>query len=109
MDFREGGTWLYSRVGPEGEEHFARADYLKIVPQKSFVAIDSFADEDGNISDILTPTEWHVSFSRSGDLTLATFILKFTDLENLEKMIEMGFKEGFIMALGNLDELLNTM
>lgn len=26
--------------------------------------------------------------------------------EDLEKVIEMGFKEGFTMALGNLDELL---
>ena len=28
------------------------------------------------------------------------------NLANLEKLIEMGFQQGFTIALGNLDELL---
>src|SRR5687768_8096768 len=47
MDFREGGYWLYAMVGPEGEEHWARADYKSISPLRSFSAADSFCDENG--------------------------------------------------------------
>ena len=28
MDFREGGAWLYSMVGPDGTESYCRVDYL---------------------------------------------------------------------------------
>ena len=30
MDFRVGGAWLYSMVGPEGERHWGREDFLSI-------------------------------------------------------------------------------
>ena len=34
MDFREGGSWLYSMVGPEGDQSFCRCDYFTIIPEK---------------------------------------------------------------------------
>src|SRR5262245_15792478 len=45
MDFREGGNWLYSMVGPDGTRHWARVDYKKIIVQKFFSGKDAFADE----------------------------------------------------------------
>ncbi|RPI65216.1 MAG: SRPBCC domain-containing protein, partial [Ignavibacteriales bacterium] len=50
MDFREGGSWLYAMVGPDGTENFARVDYEKINPYKSFAGYDSFCDKKGNIN-----------------------------------------------------------
>lgn len=50
MDFREGGRWLYSMVGPGGERHWCLADYEKITPRQSFSALDAFCDEEGNIN-----------------------------------------------------------
>ncbi|MDZ4709826.1 MAG: SRPBCC domain-containing protein [Saprospiraceae bacterium] len=34
MDFREGGHWHYAMVGPEGQEHWAWADFKDIQVQK---------------------------------------------------------------------------
>lgn len=107
MDFREGGYWLYAMVGPEGEEHWARADYKKIDRHQGFHAKDGFADEEGNVNQEMPQSDWHVSFSSTADGTLVTNLIKFDDLEDLEKTIEMGFKEGFMMALENLEELLS--
>ena len=44
MDFREGGHWLYAMVGPEGQEHWAPANYETIQVQKKFTGLDAFAD-----------------------------------------------------------------
>ena len=50
---------------------------------------------------------WSVIFTRSGDSTFVDIETKYEKLADLEAIIEMGFKEGFTMALENLDELLD--
>ena len=50
--------------------------------------------------------EWENTFSASGSGTLVRIELTFETEEDLEKIVEMGFKEGFTAAHGNLDELL---
>lgn len=47
MDFQEGGHWLYAMVSPEGEKHWGKVLYGKIVPLASFIADDMFCDEQG--------------------------------------------------------------
>ncbi len=105
MDFREGGYWLYAMMGPEGEQHFARADYEKIVPFKSFAGQDSFCDEKGNIIPDPPGMHWKAVFEKSGSGTVVSVEITFKKEADLEKIIEMGFKEGFTAALGNLDEI----
>jgi uncharacterized protein YndB with AHSA1/START domain len=109
MDFSEGGYWLYAMVGPEGEEHWARADYQTISPPDSFTAKDSFCDADGNIDDTLPKNYWNVRFIDQNETTLVEIELSFESLEDLEKIIEMGFQEGFTSGLENLDRLLGTV
>lgn len=106
MDFREGGSWLYAMVGPEGEKHWSRADYTSIKTEKSFAGDDSFCDENGTINPDFGVSHWTVSFSGSGDDTRVAVQMRFDDLKNLEQQVEMGFKEGMSMAMDNLDELL---
>lgn len=107
MDFREGGYWLYAMVGPEGEVHWARADYLEIDRHKSFRAKDGFADEEGNLNPQMPQSYWQVSFSGAAGGTLVTNLIIFDDLQHLEQTLEMGFKEGYVMALENLDQWLS--
>jgi uncharacterized protein YndB with AHSA1/START domain len=109
MDFREGGSWHYAMVGPEGEEHWAVANYTNIQPQKKFTGLDAFADADGNINKEMPQSKWDVTFSSKGESTLVEFRISYDDLVQLEKTLEMGFKEGLAMAMENLDELLPSM
>ena len=107
MDFKEGGYWLYAMVGPEGEEHWARIDYKSITPEKSFTTRDAFCDAEGNINKEFPQSNWKTNFSGSANSTLVHIEITYGSLADLEKYIEMGFKEGFTMALENLDELLS--
>lgn len=108
MDFREGGSWLYAMVGPAGEEHWAKADFKSIKPLKSFQLQDAFCDEAGNIDQASPRTSWTTRFSENADATQVSIAIAFETLDDLEKIIEMGFKEGFIAAMENLDELLKS-
>lgn len=106
MDFREGGTWQYYMEGPDGSRHYCRADYETIVPNKSFVGLDAFCDENGKINDDFPRMHWKCVFSKSDSGTKVDVEITFATEADMEKIIEMGFKEGFTAAHGNLDELL---
>jgi uncharacterized protein YndB with AHSA1/START domain len=106
MDFREGGRWLYYMEGPDGERHYCRADYQSVIPNKRFIGDDSFCDEHGNKTSELPQMHWRSEFSRSGSGTKVEVEITFSSEADMEKIIEMGFKEGFAAAHNNLDELL---
>lgn len=106
MDFRDGGFWLYAMVGPEGDEIYARADYSKIKPLHTYTAVDSFCDESGKVSDSFPNSTWHNTFVAEGDTTTVNIIISYVQLADLEKIIELGFQEGFTAALENLDQYI---
>src|SRR5690554_280300 len=99
MDFREGGFWLYAMVGPENEEHYGRVDYT---------AFDGFCDSDGKLDASLPRNQWETQFIEQNQQTLVNVRLTFDSLEDLEKIIEMGFEEGFTAGLENLDEYIES-
>ncbi|SIT83675.1 SRPBCC family protein [Pontibacter indicus] len=106
MDFREGGHWHYAMVGPEGEEHWALANYKTIDPKKRFTAFDGFADAEGVVNPDMPQSKWEVSFTPKDEVTLVENLITFDDLSQLETTIQMGFKEGLTMAMEGLDALL---
>lgn len=106
MDFREGGMWLYCMISPENEVHWCKNEYSMINPQHSYAGLDAFCDENGVNNPEMPRTLWTNTFTAEGDKTLVTIVAQYDSLEDLEKIIALGFKEGFTMALGNLDELL---
>lgn len=109
MDFREGGMWLYYMESPKGERHYCLNHYKKISPLKSFSGLDAFCDEKGNVNTEFPRTVWNNSFvETSNDITTVNIVAQYESLADLEKVIEMGFKEGFTMALGNLDQYLEA-
>ena len=108
MDFNEGGSWYYYMLGPEGERHYCRCDYKKIVPQKSYTGDDGFCDESGNFNKEMPIMHWHCDFAGSGDTTTVTVRVDFDSEDDMNKIVEMGFQEGFAAAHNNLDELLNN-
>ena len=108
MDFKAGGHWLYAMVGPDGEEHWGRVDYEKIQPKKNFTALDGFSDSEGKLLPDFPQNHWDTHFKEKSNSTQVDIKLTFNSLSDLEKIIEMGFKEGFIAALENLDELLKA-
>lgn len=108
MDFTEGGFWLYAMVGPDGSEHWARADYHAIKEGESFSALDAFCDENGVLNTEFPRSFWTNTFKENSKSTIVNIEISYKELEDLEKIIEMGFKEGFTAGLENLDALLES-
>src|SRR5688572_10279658 len=106
MKFQQGGQWRYYMQGPQGEKHYCLVNYNTIVPNKSFSGVDAFCDENGNISSDMPSMEWYVQFNEAGNSTRVHIEISFKSEEDLNKIIEMGFKEGFAAAHNNLDEIL---
>lgn len=106
MDFREGGVWLYSMVGPDGTEQYCRADYDRISKEKSYSGKDGFCDKNGNLDNTMPSMHWDCQFIPSGNKTRVEVKITFATQEAMEQIITMGFQEGFAAAHNNLDEVL---
>ena len=109
MDFREGGRWVYAMVGPNGEEHWCLLNYKSIQIQKKFTGFDAFSDADGNVNKDLPQSNWEITFTAKGPVTLVESRISYDDLAQLETILQMGMKEGLLMAMEGLDELLPSL
>src|SRR5258708_27213746 len=108
MDFREGGRWLYTMSSPENVVHWCLAEYQKIEPHKSFSGLDAFCDEKGKVNTEFPRSLWNNRFLEAAGVTTVSIPIKYDSLADLEKIIAMGFKEGFAMALENLDQYIQA-
>lgn len=109
MDFSKGGAWLYAMVGPDDSKMWCKVAYISIQPTDSFEAEDMFCDEEGNPNPDFPSMNWKNSFTSADGGTDVKIHITFPSKEAMDKIIEMGFEEGFSMGLGNLDELLETL
>jgi len=105
MSFKPGGYWLYAMVGPEGEKHWARMDYLAVDPLKSFDVQDSFADEGGVINRDMPVSKGRSSFTKTAKGTRVDFKLIYSTEEQLQKIVEMGFEQGITMCMDQLEAM----
>jgi len=107
MNFEVGGRRFYAMVSPEGQERWSIQRYTSISPKTNFKMLNAFADENENPE--LPGSDWDFNFSEQNGTTKVSISIYNESLERLEKMIEMGFREGFTMTLDYLEELLPTL
>lgn len=117
MDFSVGGRRFYAMVSPGGNEiGWQIFEYTSITPKSNFKFVSVFADQDE------TPhgpgATWDLTFSeqnaRPDDpvaqvITKVSISIVFESFEELTKMVEMGFREGFTVTLNELTGLLKTL
>jgi uncharacterized protein YndB with AHSA1/START domain len=107
MNFEVGGKRFYAMVSPEGLERWSIQEYTSITPKTNFKMYNAFADKDENPE--LPGSEWDYNFSEQNGKTTVSITIYNESLARLEKMIEMGFTEGFKMSMNNLENLLATL
>ena len=107
MNFKVGGRRFYAMVSPEGLERWSIQEYTSITPKTNFKMYNTFADKDENPE--VPGSEWDYNFSEQNGITKVSITIKNESLARMEKMIEMGFKEGFTMTIDNLEKLLATL
>jgi len=113
MDFKVGGRRFYAMVSPDGQERWAIQKYTSISPKTNFKMHNAFADKDENPES--PGSDWDYTFSeekastdRQGT-TKVNITIYNESLERMERMIEMGFTEGFKMSMNNLENLLTSL
>ena len=107
MDFRVGGRRFYAMVSPDGQERWALQEYTSITPKTNFKLFNAFADENENPE--LPGSDWDLTFSEQDARTKVSISIYNESLERLEKMVEMGFKEGVMSQIKNLEDLLSEL
>jgi uncharacterized protein YndB with AHSA1/START domain len=108
MDFRVGGRRYYAMVSPDGQElGWVLQKYTSISPKTNFKLFNAFADENENPQ--LPGSDWDLTFSEQDGRTKVSISIYNESLERLEKMVEMGFKEGTMSQMKNLEDLLSKL
>ena len=107
MNFEVGGRRFYAMVSPEGQERWSIQKYTSISPKTNFKMFNTFADQEGNPE--LPGSDWDYTFSEQNGKTTVNITIFNESLERMERMIEMGFKEGFTMTINTLETLLASL
>lgn len=111
MDFRVGGRRLYAMLYPDGNEvGWQIFHYTDITPKSNFKCTSVFVDRDE--TPLGPGAKWDLTFSEQntleGRITKVSISVHFESFEELQKMIETGFREGFTMILDQLMSLLKS-
>lgn len=109
MEFKVGGHRIYAMVGPEGEKHVGRTDYLSINERKDFTGEDAFCDDEGNVNPDFPIATFVNRFESNLNSTLVTIETVYSSEEHVKQVIEMGMKEGLSAAFENLDFVLKDV
>jgi uncharacterized protein YndB with AHSA1/START domain len=107
LDFKVGGKRFFAMVSPEGQERWLLQKYTSISPKTNFKYFNAFADKDENPE--LPGSDWDHSFTEQNGKTTVSITIYNESLARMEKMVEMGFREGFSTCLNQLDELLSAV
>ncbi|MDB5200949.1 MAG: Activator of Hsp90 ATPase 1 family protein [Ferruginibacter sp.] len=107
MNFETGGRRFYAMVGPDGQARWQSQQYTSINPKTNFKMYCAFADENEQLE--LPGSDWTLNFSENDGRTTVSISIYNESLPRLEKMLEMGFREGSAMIMQNLEDILKTM
>lgn len=109
VDFRPGGEWNYTVQLPDGSQHSARSVYKEIVPNEKIEFDDFFIDENGKIIESLPSKHLTVTFDQAGEQTELVVHAQLKTAVERQKLVDMGFVQGFSTAVSQLVELIKGM
>lgn len=107
MNFEVDGKRFYAMVSPDGNMRWIIQKYISINPKTNFKLFNAFADADETPQ--LPGSVWNYTFSEQNGITKVDIVIYNESLERMEKMIEMGFTEGFKTSLKNLENVLAVL
>jgi uncharacterized protein YndB with AHSA1/START domain len=105
-DFVVDGQSRYYMTGPNGERPHGWWRIRAIDKPHRIDFDNGLAGDDGEPVPGVEPMPSSVSFEAVDGGTRMTSVTQFTDVEQMEKMIEMGMQEGMEQAVGQIDGIL---
>jgi uncharacterized protein YndB with AHSA1/START domain len=101
-----GSRSAYFMTGPDGTKAAGWWLVTAVDAPRRLEFDDGFADEHGEPDDSIEPVKATVTLESLGGTTRMTTLSRFTSVDQLEKMVEMGMEEGMTLAMGQIDAVL---
>lgn len=105
-EFEPGGKSRYHMTGPDGETSPGWWTTTLVEPVTRYEFDDGFADAEGEPIDPADAAHCIVTLTESPTGTLMTVTTVFTTVEQLDRMIAMGMREGMTEAMRQIDAIL---
>ena len=106
-ELKPGGKVTYFMTGPTGDTPRGYWEVLEVQEPRVLVVEDGFADDHGAPLDGMGVTTMRVDITdRPDGGVVMTLVSRFSSLESLQQMVEMGMEEGLRQAIGQIDALL---
>jgi uncharacterized protein YndB with AHSA1/START domain/dihydrofolate reductase len=105
-EFAPGGESRYHMTGPEGEKTFGWWRVESLDKPRRIDFLNGLSGDDGEPMPGIEPMPTYAEFEPAGDGTRMTVVTNFPSLELMEKMIEMGMREGMSAAMSQIDSVL---
>lgn len=109
FDLSAGGRARYHMTSPKGEEYHGVWEFLEIDGPRTFSALDSFANADGEVLTEMPTSRMVFAFDRTATGSRLVNTTYFDSAEALEKVVAMGAVEGSTMAINQLDRVLEGL
>jgi uncharacterized protein YndB with AHSA1/START domain len=109
FDLEAGGRARYHMTSPKGERFDGVWEFLEIDGPRTFTALDSFANEKGEIVADLPTSRMVFVFEETPSGSRLTNTTHFDSADALEKVVAMGAVEGSTLAINQLDQVLEGL
>jgi uncharacterized protein YndB with AHSA1/START domain len=105
-DFTVGGQANYTMTGPDGTQSSGWWRFLRIEHARLIEIEDGFAAPDGTPNTAMPSMRMSFSFEPAATGARVVSVTRFTSLESMEQLVQMGMLEGVRSAMGQLDAVL---
>lgn len=108
-DLVPGGWSHYFMTGPEGNRVHGWWRFLAVEHQRRIEVEDGFAHDDGRPNEQMPTMRMTITFEATQEGSRFTSVTRFSSLESMEQLVQMGMVEGMRSAVGQLDALLSDL
>jgi uncharacterized protein YndB with AHSA1/START domain len=108
-DFEVDGQSRYYMTGPTGDKHHGWWRINALDGPRRIEFSNGLSGDDGEPVPGVAPMGEEVTFEPVASGTRMTVLTRFTDTDQMEKMVGMGMQEGMGLAMGQIDTLLQAV
>jgi uncharacterized protein YndB with AHSA1/START domain len=105
FELSPGGEVAFVLTGPDGETIGGKWTFISVVPTTSL----NYVDGDANSGDGMPVVKWSMRLFEDAGRTRMEVRSRFSSLEDMNTMIEMGTEEGHATTIGQMDSLLDQL
>lgn len=105
-DLTPGAEAVYYMTSPEGEKYYGWWEVISVDAPRRLEVIDGFGDDTGKRNKDMPEGTMVVTLDERDGKTVMNITSRFSSIESMEQLLEMGQEEGMVQALGQIEAIL---